>query len=1055
MKDGNGSSPPAISLPKGGGAIKGIGETFQPNLFSGTGNFSIPIFTSPGRGGFGPQLTLQYSTGTGNGPFGLGWSLSIPRITRKTEKGLPKYTDEDVFVMSGAEDLIPSDKQLNEKDAPDDYLVTRYRPRTEGLFARIEKWVSKNDTGNIHWRAITKENITSIYGKRSQTRIIDPENHEHIYEWLLEETFDSRGNHILYEYAKEDEALEQNQIYETNRSYASQRYIRRIFYGNAPDSVEGAPCRTGTDHNETYAAINDPVSRHYLIEVLFDYSVPEETETPTYPIPPEPGAAEKIKACHVRDDPFSSFRSGFEIRTLRRCERVLMFHHFPELGGSTLVKSTDFTYENDSQTRLSILTAATITGYRKVEVGDSYTTASIPPVTFKYSQFTPNKQKYQSVTARGGDMPPISLKDPQTTLADLHGNALPGVLNTTTTGYYFWQNIGNGQLDMRHPQHVSPAGITLAQPGVAFGDMGGDGMLDLIVQWPELAGFYETTPDGNWKPFKKFDSFPSNFSLADPNVRLLDLTGDGRSDALKTRDMHFLWYECIGEAGYAEPRAVMRINNLEEFPDVYFNDPSGRVRLADMTGDGLNDIIMIHNGRVDYWPNLGYGQFGKRFTMKGSPRLEYNFDPARIFLADLDGSGCTDMVYVDTGEVHFWFNQSGNGWSQEQVIEGTPPVTDFDSVQFADIFGTGTATLIWSYDYGRYPGENYKALDLCGGIKPYVLSEMSNNMGATTKVQYAPSTKFYLEDKESGFPWITNLPFPVHVVEKVEVIDHISKTKLVTTYKYHHGYYDGREREFRGFGRVDQFDTETFDDFSSPGLHEDAQLFLNNDPAFHVPPVEIRSWFHTGVYFDEDRLGQDGEPFDHHKLMEAYQQEFYAGDANAFPMEDQLFKAQTTGTSIELPHEIFRALRGAVLRTEVYARDGSKKEPHPYVVTQNRYLVTEVQPKGENPHAVYLTTQKERLAYHYERNPDDPRVGHDITLAVDECGNITDKISIGYPRRNVPHDLPEQGELKMLYSTVDFINKIDAPDFHYIGVPYQSRAFEVTGYDWTGPFPDF
>jgi hypothetical protein len=95
----------AIALPKGGGAIKGIGETFQPNLFSGTGNHSIPIAISPGRGGFGPTLSLQYSSGNGNGPFGLGWQLSISRITRKTEKGLPQYNDTDVFVMSGAEDL--------------------------------------------------------------------------------------------------------------------------------------------------------------------------------------------------------------------------------------------------------------------------------------------------------------------------------------------------------------------------------------------------------------------------------------------------------------------------------------------------------------------------------------------------------------------------------------------------------------------------------------------------------------------------------------------------------------------------------------------------------------------------------------------------------------------------------------------------------------------------------------------------------------------------------------------------------------------------------------
>ena len=83
MNSKSGSPEQIISLPKGGGAIQGIGETFQPNLFSGTGNFNIPIFTSPGRDGFGPQLSLQYSTGNGNGIFGLGWSLSIPRITRR------------------------------------------------------------------------------------------------------------------------------------------------------------------------------------------------------------------------------------------------------------------------------------------------------------------------------------------------------------------------------------------------------------------------------------------------------------------------------------------------------------------------------------------------------------------------------------------------------------------------------------------------------------------------------------------------------------------------------------------------------------------------------------------------------------------------------------------------------------------------------------------------------------------------------------------------------------------------------------------------------------
>src|SRR5689334_20780849 len=102
----NAVQPPAVALPKGGGAIRGIGEKFAANPVTGTGSMTVPIFTSPGRSGFGPQLSLGYDSGAGNGPFGLGWHLSLPSITRKTDKGLPQYLDmeeTDTFILSGAE----------------------------------------------------------------------------------------------------------------------------------------------------------------------------------------------------------------------------------------------------------------------------------------------------------------------------------------------------------------------------------------------------------------------------------------------------------------------------------------------------------------------------------------------------------------------------------------------------------------------------------------------------------------------------------------------------------------------------------------------------------------------------------------------------------------------------------------------------------------------------------------------------------------------------------------------------------------------------------------
>lgn len=159
-------SPPSISLPKGGGAIRGVGEKFSVNPVTGTGSLNVPIAVSPGRSGFGPQLNLAYDSGSGNGPF--GWSLLLPAITRKTDKGLPQYLDageSDVYILSGAEDLMPvliqnAQGEWTREKLPlrsligVPYRVDRYHPRIEGLFARIERWTNTSDAKDIFWRAI-------------------------------------------------------------------------------------------------------------------------------------------------------------------------------------------------------------------------------------------------------------------------------------------------------------------------------------------------------------------------------------------------------------------------------------------------------------------------------------------------------------------------------------------------------------------------------------------------------------------------------------------------------------------------------------------------------------------------------------------------------------------------------------------------------------------------------------------------------------------------------------------------------------------------------------
>ena len=196
--EGSKTQVPSVTLPEGGGAIRGIGEKFTANPATGSGSFSIPIPVSQGRAGFTPQLSINYDSGNGNGLFGMGWSLDLPSIKRKTDKGLPKYDDaneSDEYLIAGAEDLVPvlnSDGTVHQANRVIDgteYNVCRYRPRTEGLFARIERWTRKPD-GDIHWRSISKDNITTLYGLRESndndvpvnSRIADPKLPYRVFE---------------------------------------------------------------------------------------------------------------------------------------------------------------------------------------------------------------------------------------------------------------------------------------------------------------------------------------------------------------------------------------------------------------------------------------------------------------------------------------------------------------------------------------------------------------------------------------------------------------------------------------------------------------------------------------------------------------------------------------------------------------------------------------------------------------------------------------------------------------------------------------------------------
>src|SRR5262249_34896264 len=158
-----------------------------------------------------------------------------------------------------------------------------------------------------------------------------------------------------------------------------------------------------------------------------------------------------------------------------------------------------------------------------------------------------------------------------------------------------------------------------------------------------------------------------------------------------------------------------------------------------------------------------------------------------------DGTGTTDLLYVGTRGAVLYLNEVGNSWSEGRPLRAVPTVDSSAQVSFVDLLGTGTACIVWS---SPLPGASspMRYIDLLGGTKPHLLHAISNNLGLETRVLYAPSTQFYLQDKREGKAWATRLPFPVHVVSRVEQVDHVQGTRLVTQYRYRHGYFEGTER---------------------------------------------------------------------------------------------------------------------------------------------------------------------------------------------------------------------------------------------------------------------
>lgn len=596
-----------------------MGDSFAMNNATGTGTYTVPIAVTPGRATAETTLSLSYSSGGGNGIFGLGWSHSFDVcVSRKSDSSLPRYLDEensDTFVLTGFGELVPcfeataSGYQHVRVAADDGYVVRQYRPRLERSFARIELWTRIDDLDDTHWRVFSPENELSIYGRDDQSRVfVRDEVGVKTFSWLLCEQYDCMGNARRLIYKPEDtanidthQACEQNR---TERSRSRNRYLKSVLYGN---------------RKPIYLASTESVpAADFMFEIAFDYGEHNPSQPTTAQTQPWP----------VRHDPFSNYRSGFELRCYRKCRRILMFHHLPDELGRVdyLVHATVLSYDESAHAShlLSLQHVGFIaTGHADVTskaAQVAYDTASLPPLQFEYTatltpqqlaeapmQTSHDEQDFENFAAAGANT---------SMWLDLLGEGIPGVLASEGGEWFYKQNLSPARKELSSTRdqfrssdlHLGPLSIVSARPlqhgqGMTLTDVGANGSLDLVASGDTIQGFYkirDASQEGNidsigWDDYQPFASM-QNVDGAD-FVRFIDMTGDGNADVLTLLDSQLIWYPSLGEKGYGSARHVV-FDDGDAQPSSFLMQDGQSIHLADMSGDGLVDIVCIHNNTV-------------------------------------------------------------------------------------------------------------------------------------------------------------------------------------------------------------------------------------------------------------------------------------------------------------------------------------------------------------------------------------------------------------------------------------------------------------------------
>jgi RHS repeat-associated protein len=732
----------------GGSGVFGGTGMGQVDVTSGAATTAIPIITPRARGAAQVDLALGYSSSAGLGDVALGWSLSLPSIERTgIASPRPRFTSpvdaigHDRYVFGGRPLVHIGDVTSTSCPAPGciepmpSWAIggSYYRLQDEGAFARFFL-LSSGRT----WRVQFKDGLTWEFGR---PLCGGPPSLE-----LDGAVDDLSGMAVRWNLVRKYEVCSG----ETGLVAYIWRHVLPLSVlakGDPPGlltDVYDTPPATSADDLTTYA-------NHSILEYL---SYDNNNRAPIWSRQPQLGVIQItvrspggiVRTYHLdrerRNNQILLTRVRVQGRGANEQTLVNMAYTDPpaagpftfDLGAAAAPGGpplpTD-ALQNPNRATFLDVDGDGVSDVLEVLKGSDGTTYTTPYLHLnRRNNIWTAALEYNTAafltSGGGGDMTSFlaaSIDGSSTPAQWLLGGSITTVSLLPRPGdgspeFFRVGTVGHGTHNWffnREPTTaVTPTSPPLipAIPPVLIGDMDADGLPDAAYAGSKtcFASRLQDHSIGIWDPIATTPScVPGNgLSIANPMVAgwfqtLVDVNGDGIADYVRGTDdpdTHHHTVQCV--AGIGDGTFAHAGDSSDWCVDfsTFLNIPIPNTTkdiplIGDVTGDGFADFVLVsRTSDTSVHIALYSTSDGGRTYPQIADRYE-SFDavPARVALADIDGSGIPSVAFVARGFVRYVdFHYQAPDWADaprpgllKAIWNDHGAETDFHYMTLADL----------------------------------------------------------------------------------------------------------------------------------------------------------------------------------------------------------------------------------------------------------------------------------------------------------------------------------------------------------------------------------